>query len=76
MNGLSNRPLDYEDMRFLFGKLGGMGRFSADYALLKPPPKRKPPRQAGVREEDARLANDPPPPIVQATSKSFELEDS
>lgn len=45
---------------------------SYDYALLKPPPKRKPPRQAGVREEDARLANDPPPPITQATSLSSE----
>jgi hypothetical protein len=44
-------------------------------AYLNPPPKRKPPRQAGVREEDARLANDPPPPIIRATSLSFEEED-
>jgi hypothetical protein len=41
-------------------------------AFLKPPPKRKPPRQAGVREEDARLANDPPPPIINANSLSGE----
>jgi len=41
-------------------------------ALLIPPPKRRPPCQAGVREEDARLANDPPPPIIRATSLSSE----
>jgi hypothetical protein len=52
------------------------GGFSSVMAPLKPPPKGKPPRQAGVREEDARLANDPPPPIVRATSLSLEEEDS
>jgi len=52
------------------------GGYSLVGAALKPPPKGKPPRQAGVREEDARLANDPPPPIVRTTSLSLEEDDS
>ncbi len=55
-------------------KIPGGGLWGSSFAMapLKPPPKRRPPRQAGVREEDARLANDPPPPIINANSLSGE----
>jgi hypothetical protein len=58
----------------LIGINNGLRRQN-EYALLKPTPKVKPPRQAGVREEDARLANDPPPPIIWAISLGINISE-